>query len=70
LLNYGMNIVRTAVCPICGIAFRADACTSIPFCSDRCRHVDLGRWLNEGYSLPVEPEEGEGGGELSGETDA
>lgn len=29
----------------------------MPFCSDRCRLVDLGRWLEEGYGLAVEREE-------------
>lgn len=24
----------------------------MPFCSDRCRLIDLGRWLDEGYALP------------------
>jgi endogenous inhibitor of DNA gyrase (YacG/DUF329 family) len=28
----------------------------MPFCSDRCRQIDLGRWLDEGYSVPVERE--------------
>jgi endogenous inhibitor of DNA gyrase (YacG/DUF329 family) len=22
----------------------------------RCKHVDLGRWFNEDYGLPVDPE--------------
>jgi len=46
-----------AGCPICGQpsrpAFR-------PFCSDRCKQVDLGRWLKGTYSIPgaaVEPDE-------------
>jgi endogenous inhibitor of DNA gyrase (YacG/DUF329 family) len=27
-----------------------------PFCSRRCADVDLGRWLNESYTIPaVEP---------------
>jgi endogenous inhibitor of DNA gyrase (YacG/DUF329 family) len=26
----------------------------MPFCCDRCRRIDLGRWLGEEYSLPVE----------------
>ena len=26
----------------------------MPFCSDRCRQIDLGRWLREAYSVPVE----------------
>ena len=31
----------------------------MPFCSDRCRQVDLGRWLNEDYGLPVEDNDDE-----------
>jgi endogenous inhibitor of DNA gyrase (YacG/DUF329 family) len=26
----------------------------MPFCTDRCRQIDLGRWLREVYSVPVE----------------
>ena len=29
---------------------------ALPFCSERCRLIDLGRWLNEQYGLPAEPE--------------
>ncbi|MFV1966706.1 MAG: DNA gyrase inhibitor YacG [Pirellulaceae bacterium] len=51
-----------AHCPICRRRFHVDDSTSMPFCSDRCRHVDLGRWLNEQYGLRVEPDEhGENG---------
>ncbi|MEM1213746.1 MAG: DNA gyrase inhibitor YacG [Planctomycetota bacterium] len=41
-------------CPICGVEVR-DA-TYAPFCSERCRTIDLGRWLDEGYrvSRPIE----------------
>jgi len=33
----------------------------MPFCSARCRSIDLGRWLDEAYSLPhlPDPEEDE-----------
>jgi len=24
----------------------------LPFCSPRCKQIDLGRWLREAYSLP------------------
>jgi endogenous inhibitor of DNA gyrase (YacG/DUF329 family) len=27
----------------------------MPFCSQRCRQIDLGRWLREENSIPVEP---------------
>ena len=38
-----------------------------PFCSERCKMADLGRWLAGGYSIPVEdlPEEPEQDGEAS-----
>lgn len=25
-----------------------------PFCSQRCQQVDLGRWLSESYTIPVD----------------
>jgi len=28
-----------------------------PFCSQRCRLIDLGRWLGERYRLDASPEE-------------
>jgi endogenous inhibitor of DNA gyrase (YacG/DUF329 family) len=31
----------------------------LPFCSSRCRLIDLGRWLNEEHTLPCEPTEEE-----------
>jgi uncharacterized protein len=36
-------------CPICGKP--ADAKFK-PFCSVRCRQVDLNRWLSESYRIP------------------
>jgi endogenous inhibitor of DNA gyrase (YacG/DUF329 family) len=30
---------------------------AFPFCSERCRTIDLGRWLGERYRLPEGPEE-------------
>ena len=40
-------------CPICqkSVAPRAEN-PSFPFCSRRCRAVDLGRWLGEEYRVP------------------
>jgi uncharacterized protein len=32
-----------------------------PFCSKRCADVDLGRWLNGSYAVPVEPDPDENG---------
>jgi endogenous inhibitor of DNA gyrase (YacG/DUF329 family) len=40
-------------CPICGKpASPADR----PFCSARCRKIDLDRWFGEAYRVPVEEE--------------
>lgn len=27
-----------------------------PFCSERCRLIDLGEWASEGYSIEAKPE--------------
>ena len=41
-------------CPTCKkeIAYRTDN-PFRPFCSKRCRLIDLGAWLEEGYSIPA-----------------
>jgi endogenous inhibitor of DNA gyrase (YacG/DUF329 family) len=26
----------------------------MPFCSSRCKQIDLGRWLGERYGMPFE----------------
>ena len=41
-------------CPICSKRFDSSQSASLPFCSDRCQRLDLGRWLGEEYSVPVE----------------
>lgn len=45
-------------CPICKAIVRAGrpANPAAPFCSARCRDVDLGRWLDGAYSIPVRDE--------------
>lgn len=43
-------------CPICGKPVKLDD-PFMPFCSDRCRIIDLGNWASEKYviSTPAEP---------------
>ena len=41
-------------CPICG---KPPAKASEPFCSPRCRDVDLNRWLSGSYVVPGKPED-------------
>ena len=45
---------RWLTCPVCQVRFCAAESEALPFCSPRCRLVDLGRWLDERYGLPVE----------------
>jgi endogenous inhibitor of DNA gyrase (YacG/DUF329 family) len=45
----------TALCPTCKKPVELSARDPWrPFCSERCRLVDLGGWLGEKRSLPVE----------------
>jgi len=46
--------MQKLTCPICGRSFTTTDSPALPFCSDRCRQIDLGRWLRECYSVPVE----------------
>jgi uncharacterized protein len=53
-------------CPICKKTIE-DAPQDFgprPFCSTRCKMVDLGNWLNEAYRIPVASREtGASGGD-------
>jgi endogenous inhibitor of DNA gyrase (YacG/DUF329 family) len=50
-------------CPTCRKVFDSLESQSMPFCSDRCRLIDLGNWAAEKYRIPTaqdpEPEEEE-----------
>jgi hypothetical protein len=43
-------------CPICG---KPSTAAAKPFCSDRCRDVDLNRWLSGSYAIPGRTNEDE-----------
>jgi uncharacterized protein len=43
-------------CPVCQREFEKSSSPALPFCSERCRTIDLGRWLGEAYQLPVVPD--------------
>jgi endogenous inhibitor of DNA gyrase (YacG/DUF329 family) len=55
--------MKEVTCPICGK--RLDGALAdwptLPFCSPKCRLVDLGRWLGESYGIPAEEEPEEEG---------
>ena len=46
-------------CPTCGKVFECsftgvdDLPPAFPFCSPRCKLIDLGKWLNEEYRISV-----------------
>ncbi len=47
-------------CPICHQTMQGQSdkeWPEFPFCSKRCRLIDLGRWLGEGYGLPVDEDQ-------------
>jgi endogenous inhibitor of DNA gyrase (YacG/DUF329 family) len=45
---------KTRPCPECG---RPSTRESYPFCSERCRNLDLSRWLSGSYAIPVAEDE-------------
>ena len=52
-----MSSTATSVpCPVCGkrVAW-TPASHWRPFCSERCRLIDLGEWLDEEKRIPGEP---------------
>lgn len=56
-----MNGERRVPCPTCRRpAVFGPANPWRPFCSERCRNVDLGAWANEDYRVPAAPGGDEG----------
>ncbi|MBI1321837.1 DNA gyrase inhibitor YacG [bacterium] len=54
--------MRTAACPICKKTIRFERLSDqpfFPFCSERCKLVDLGRWIDGSYTISRELNEEE-----------
>jgi uncharacterized protein len=53
-----MQEKKTAVvaCPQCSrdVVWNKEISPYRPFCSERCKLIDLGRWAEGQYSIPVE----------------
>jgi hypothetical protein len=49
-------------CPTCEREFDPSGSAALPFCGERCRQIDLARWLGERYTLPAYSLEDEGEG--------
>lgn len=49
-----MKLPVIVKCPTCQAPVEWVPANSYrPFCSERCRLIDLGQWANEAYSVPV-----------------
>ena len=47
--------VRQVVCPACkGSSVYASSNPFRPFCSERCKNMDLGAWASEDFRLPAD----------------
>ena len=50
-----MSDIQIVECPQCGKPVPwTEASKWRPFCSDRCRLIDLGDWLAEKHAIPTE----------------
>ena len=47
--------VQHVKCPTCGREIDWAQSPFRPFCSERCRLIDLGAWLTEKHAIPGEP---------------
>lgn len=46
-------------CPTCGRLHEWDSTNRFrPFCSERCKLIDLGKWANEEYRVPQQEKDG------------
>ena len=45
---------HTFPCPRCGKMSQWEDNTFRPFCSERCKLIDLGAWANDEYRLPTQ----------------
>ena len=50
--------MKTVPCPRCGAASAFSGENKWrPFCSERCKVIDLGAWATESYRVPAEEQE-------------
>jgi endogenous inhibitor of DNA gyrase (YacG/DUF329 family) len=49
-----MSSIQTIKCPHCRKETQLQGNPFRPFCSERCKMIDLGTWASEGYRVPGE----------------
>ncbi|MDD2743471.1 MAG: DNA gyrase inhibitor YacG [Rhodocyclaceae bacterium] len=60
-----MSAVRKVRCPQCGEdSLWAPENPHRPFCSLRCKQIDLGCWASDEYRIPVAPDNNDLGCEI------
>lgn len=53
-----MNKILEVNCPTCSkVVAWVDSATFRPFCSERCKQIDLGAWSDESYTIPSEAQD-------------
>lgn len=62
--------VQRVKCPTCHREIDWSQSAFRPFCSERCRLIDLGAWLTEKHAIPGEPVQDESGQGPTGPQDA
>jgi endogenous inhibitor of DNA gyrase (YacG/DUF329 family) len=54
-------VAQRLLCPTCRRPIEwSEQFPQRPFCSERCRLIDLGAWLSEKHSIAGDPAEGSG----------
>ena len=48
-----MNKILNVKCPQCETEFSYYESEFRPFCSERCKQIDLGHWFQESYVVPT-----------------
>ena len=54
---------RQVICPVCKKKTTWENNAFRPFCSERCRLIDLGKWASEDYRIPGEKKDIPEGGD-------
>ena len=54
-MNPDSPAVKMVLCPACGGASLYAASNRFrPFCSERCKDIDLGAWASESFRMPAD----------------